>query len=284
MEESAFDPIWTEGESKEDMVDILNDFNGSFEDDLEFWRFFEVPNSLGSTTEIIKGDVVHGAKAAKVTYEAATPALGDRALDNWDANMPLEEGAEYFAEFWAKTTTPGTGSLRVTYGFFDENRQVISEESMWLDITSDYKKYEFSFIAPEGTALGWLSFRWKDKVEDEFASGVVILDHIQLWTLDKTVGINDLITINTDKAVLKQNYPNPFSASTTISYALSEKSDIELSVYNFHGQKVEVLLQQKMSAGSYQTVWNPKNLGGGIYFIALRTDTEVLTKKMTISK
>ena len=125
-EENSFDPIWTESEPKENLVDILEHFNGSFEDDLSFWRFYEVPNALGSKVEIINGDVVHGANAAKITYVEADDNLGDRSLDNWDSNMPLEAGAEYFASFWAKTDSLGEGKLRVTYGFFDADRTVRS--------------------------------------------------------------------------------------------------------------------------------------------------------------
>ena len=144
-EEEATDPIWTEGVVRPELVDILAGFNGSFEDDLLNWRFFEVPNELGSTVEIVTGDVVDGAKAAKVTFTKPDAILVDRSLDNWDSNMPLEAGKEYFGEFYAKSDDFDNGVLRVTYGFFDADRNVLAENTVIFNLTDTYEKYEFSF-------------------------------------------------------------------------------------------------------------------------------------------
>ena len=282
-EESIFDPVWTREPIKK-FIDILADLNGSFEDDFNFWRFYEVPDALGSTAEIIQGDVVHGANAAKISYVEPDSMLADRSLDNWDSNMPLEPGAEYAAEFWAKTDSSGAGQLNVTYGFFDADRQVISEGGVWFYITGEYQKYEFGFTAPEGSAKGWLAFRWKDQSEDKFLPGVIYLDHIQLWTEDKTVGIEDIAVTNRDKFELKQNYPNPFNLSTTIGYTLPEISEVQLSIYKFSGQKVAELINQIMKAGNYKVIWNARNFSSGIYIVALKTNLTFLTRKMILLK
>ncbi len=283
-EESSADPIWTEGIPIVNMIDVLSDFNGSFEDNLTNWRFYEVPNPIGSKADIINGDVVDGAKAVKITYVEPGSNLVDRSLDNWDSNMTLVPGAEYFCKFWTKTDSPDKGKINVTYGFFDNSRKVILEGGVWFDITDEYKEYDFSFIAPEGTASGWLAFRWKNQEEDKFLSGEVYFDYIQLWTEDKTVGVEDLVLANTATSELKQNYPNPFSTSTTISYLLTESSEVQLSIYNYFGQKVADLVHQEMAAGTYSLVWNAQNLPGGIYIIGLKTNSGFVTKKMTLAK
>ncbi|HEX9971946.1 MAG TPA: LamG-like jellyroll fold domain-containing protein [bacterium] len=284
IEETNFDPVWIKSEPIVKMVDILKDYNGSFENGFTFWRFYEVPNALGSTAKIIQGDVVHGANAAKVTYIEPDGTLGDRALDNWDSNMALEPGAEYFAEFWTKADSIGAGKLNVTYGFFDTGRRVISEAGVWFEITKDYQKYKFSFTTPPGTAKGWLAFRWKDQSKDKFLPGVIYFDHIQLWTKDKTVGIEDISTTIPDKFELRQNYPNPFNPYTTIEYSLPEIFQVQLSIYNVLGQKVVELVNQKMKAGTYNVVWKAQNLSGGIYIIALKTNSTILTKKLMLLK
>ncbi len=283
-EESTSDPVWEQGEPPVKMIDILENYNGSFEDGFTFWRFFEVPNSLGSTAEIINGDVVHGANAVKVTYVEPDNSLADRALDNWDSNMALEPGAEYFAEFWTKADSLGAGKLNVTYGFFDAGRRVISEAGVWFEISEEYQKYEFSFMAPEGTAKGWLAFRWKDQSNGEFLPGVIYFDHVQLWTEDKTAGIVDISGTIPDKFELRQNYPNPFNPSTTIGYSLPEISEVQLSVYNMLGQRVAELVNQEMKAGTYQVIWNAQNLSSGIYIVTLKTNSTFLKKKITLLK
>ena len=283
-DENSADPIWTQGVPPVIMIDILQGFNGSFENNLTLWRFYEVPNPLGSKAEIITGDVVHGAKAVKITYADPVLTLADRSLDNWDSNMPLQPGAEYLCKFWTKADSPGTGGINVTYGFFDKTRKVISEAGVWFSITNTYQEYEFKFTAPAGTATGWLAFRWKDQVNDKFLPGVVYLDNIQLWTEAKTVGIGDIALGNPNQFELKQNYPNPFNTSTTISYVLPDNSAVQLSIYTVYGQKVAELVNQKMNAGIHEVIWNAGIFFNGIYIICLKTKSGFIMKKMTLSK
>lgn len=283
-EENSSDPIWTEGVPVVKMIDILANFNGSFEDNLTNWRFYEVPNAIGSKVDIITGDVVNGAKALKVSYVEPSVDLADRSLDNWDSKMTLSPGAEYFCKFWTKTDNPGVGKINVTYGFFDGTRKVISEAGAWFDVTNEYKENEFKFTAPAGTITGWLAFRWKDQTNGSFLPGVLYFDHIQLLTEDKTVGTENIALDRSESAELKQNYPNPFRASTTISYVLPESSAVKLSIYNYFGQKVADLANQNMPSGSYEVIWNAQSLPSGIYIIGLRTKSGFMTRKMTLVK
>lgn len=282
--EDEFDPLWTEGDLGPTFVDALEGFNGSFEDDLMFWRFFEVPNSLGSTVEIITGDVVDGAKAAKVTWAEPDASLGDRALDSWDSNMPLEPNVEYFGSFWAKTDDGDQGTLAFSYGFFDENRMVLGEGGERFTLTDTYQKFEFNYIPPEGTAKGWLSFRWRNEDGTEFRAGVIYIDQIQLLTEDKTVSTGDPEYILRNQTILKPNYPNPFSGVTTIGFKLPNSSPVNLSVIDVSGRQVAVILNQHMSSGLHEVRWNASNLSGGTYYLVLKTNATVRTGKMIIQQ
>jgi outer membrane protein assembly factor BamB len=66
------------------------------------------------------------------------------------------------------------------------------------------------------------------------------------------VGIEDAIVALPENITLHQNYPNPFNASTTISFTLPEPKDVRLSVYDLLGRKVEVLVDERMNAGTHQ--------------------------------
>ena len=222
--------------------------------------WFGTPNNGGTNSWCH----YHGAKAVKISYVEPSLDLADRSLDNWDSKMALTPGAEYFCKFWAKTDNPGVGKVNVTYGFFDGIRNVISEAGVWFDVTNEYKEYEFKFTAPAGTVTSWLAFRWKDQTADKFLPAVLYFDHIQLLTEDKTVGVKNIALDLSEGPELKQNYPNPFSASTTISYVLPENSMIQLSIYNIYGQKVADLVNQEMNAGTHEVIWNGRNLVGGI--------------------
>ncbi len=284
-DETGFDPVWIQGGPIVQLVDIMENYNGSFEDNMANWRFYEVPNSLGSTAEIIQGDVVHGANAVKITYVEPDETLGDRSLDLWDSNMALEPETEYFAKFWTKADSADIGKLKVTYGFFNENRQVVSEDGVSFDITNEYQEYEFSFISPEATAMGWLAFRWKDESNDTFLPGVLYFDHVQLWREDTVfVDIDEFSDNTPDKFELKPNYPNPFNPTTTLEYKLPKTAQVQLSIYNLRGQKVVELVNRENKAGTYRVVWNAEGIPSGIYIVALKTNSQLLTKKVTMLK
>lgn len=84
------------------------------------------------------------------------------------------------------------------------------------------------------------------------------------------------ITEAAKKAVLKGNFPNPFSGSTEIKLFLPKASHVRLSIYDIAGMKITQLMDGKMTAGYHQVVWNGMNeqnnkIPGGIYFCRLRT-------------
>jgi hypothetical protein len=84
--------------------------------------------------------------------------------------------------------------------------------------------------------------------------------------------------------VLMQNYPNPFNPSTKINFSLPKNSAVKLTVYDIEGKEVEVLVNQNLGAGVYETEWHPVNLSSGVYFYTLKTNDFTFTKKMIFVK
>ena len=83
---------------------------------------------------------------------------------------------------------------------------------------------------------------------------------------------------------LYSNYPNPFNPRTTIRFEIKKSSKVELNIYNTQGQKVAVLLADKLVAGSYHIEWNAINFGTGVYFATLKADGFSQTIKMVLIK
>ncbi len=81
-----------------------------------------------------------------------------------------------------------------------------------------------------------------------------------------------------------ENFPNPFSHSTVISYSLKEKSEVNVSVYNYVGMKVAELENESREAGNHQLEWNAKNLNTGVYFLEIKSGRSVLSRKMVLIK
>ncbi|PKD42978.1 invasin domain 3-containing protein [Rhodohalobacter barkolensis] len=83
---------------------------------------------------------------------------------------------------------------------------------------------------------------------------------------------------------LKQNYPNPFNPSTRIRFDLPIQSEVKFEIYDMLGRKVATIIDETLSAGSYERVWDASNLSSGVYITRLVTSNGVFTNKMTLIK
>jgi hypothetical protein len=68
---------------------------------------------------------------------------------------------------------------------------------------------------------------------------------------------------------LGQNYPNPFNPSTRIPFTVSREERVALEVYNILGQRVAVLADGIMQAGTYSATFDAKGLASGVYVYRL---------------
>ncbi len=117
---------------------------------------------------------------------------------------------------------------------------------------------------------------------------------MQLSTLTDTLGNFQLnLTITSVKPSnnlpttfeLEQNYPNPFSSSTAISYQLSKQSNVKVEIYDVLGREIRSFNVGLQTAGAYGVVWDGKNALGrmvtpGVYFYRLQAEGKALVKKM----
>jgi hypothetical protein len=89
---------------------------------------------------------------------------------------------------------------------------------------------------------------------------------------------------------LYQNYPNPFNPSTTISFKVSQLSNISLVIYDVLGKEIYRLIDNReFKAGEYRIVWNGLRKDGskaasGIYFYRLTTGKQSLSRSMILLK
>ncbi|RPH94664.1 MAG: T9SS C-terminal target domain-containing protein [Calditrichaeota bacterium] len=84
---------------------------------------------------------------------------------------------------------------------------------------------------------------------------------------------------------LAQNYPNPFNPTTTIQYSLAKAGNVNLTIYDVLGRKVQRLVNEFQPAAHYNIQLNGKNLESGIYFYKLQVgDDYTSMKKMIMIK
>jgi hypothetical protein len=105
---------------------------------------------------------------------------------------------------------------------------------------------------------------------------------------DGTLGVGTGININGNEIPsefnLYQNYPNPFNPSTKIKFAITKIERVNISIYDMLGRKINTLVNEELTPGVYDVVFNGSYLSSGIYFYRIETVSYKETKVMILSK
>ena len=89
--------------------------------------------------------------------------------------------------------------------------------------------------------------------------------------------------------LLGDNYPNPFNPSTNISYKVKESGVISLLIHDLRGNSINNLISEYKPRGNYFINWNGTDESGrfvpsGVYFYTMKTEKQIMTKKMILLK
>lgn len=189
-------------------------------------------------------------------------------LPNGDYNVTL-----MFAEIYHNSA--GNRLFNVAL----ENNKVISNLDIWSWVG---KNAAYSEIHAVTVSDGQLNISLQ-KVNDNAKISAIIVSQPDVET-----AINQTQVQTQTK--LEQNYPNPFSTITTIPYQLNEASHVELSVFNFLGEKLTILVNQHQQPGHYKFDWDAKDdkgnsLPNGLYFYRFEINNHsIQVKKATLIK
>jgi len=77
-------------------------------------------------------------------------------------------------------------------------------------------------------------------------------------------------------------FPNPFEDQTSISFVLQNPAEVEIMIYNVIGEMVSHMQQSPYQAGSHAKVFDARELNSGIYFVQVKIDDKILTKKISL--
>jgi len=101
------------------------------------------------------------------------------------------------------------------------------------------------------------------------------------FTAGSPVGIEG--NTNTEgRLELHQNYPNPFSTNTTVSYTLPNPAEARLELFNLLGQRVRILMSDVQSSGDHQFDFKSNHLSSGVYFLRLTAGDLIATKRLVV--
>ncbi len=197
------------------------------------------------------------------------PNFTDTVMDEW----VVGKVADYCTTYRA-TLTPGSplsGDAGDNRNYDEEQGVDILAGLQWpLPESMAYQNSELLVGGHDGLPVGDLN--WDPDLREQYIEPTEITTDLREPTA--AAGNYDL----------KQNYPNPFSTQTVITFNIPEKGMTKLGVYDMFGKEIKSLVNEALAAGRYQFEFDTKNLIPGAYFYKLQSGNFTGVKKMTILK
>lgn len=137
--------------------------------------------------------------------------------------------------------------------------------------------YDFSRIWDLGTGAA--------KAADTHSARVEVLEAI-LQDAGSHLGVPAEATESPLRFTV-DSYPNPSNPLTRIEYVLPDAGPIAIAVYDLHGRRIRMLLDESRPAGPGTIVWNGtddqgRSAASGLYFYEIRTENQVRCGKITL--
>lgn len=93
--------------------------------------------------------------------------------------------------------------------------------------------------------------------------------------------------IETMDPVISSISPNPTSGSATVSYQLSNPTNIRIAVYDVTGRQIKTLVSDERPAGEHQLIWegtdnSGRSVSSGVYFVKMQAGEYQSKKKVTL--
>lgn len=101
-------------------------------------------------------------------------------------------------------------------------------------------------------------------------------------TLTITDAVLDVQPSNGAPLTLEQNYPNPFSGKTAISFDIPSSANVSLVISDIQGNEVATLHNGYLPSGKHELQFNGSALPTGTYFYKLSTPNGTIIKQMEI--
>ena len=87
--------------------------------------------------------------------------------------------------------------------------------------------------------------------------------------------------------LLEPSAPNPFRASTTLSFTLPGSDRVQIGIYDVQGRRIRQLVDERLGGGRNAVAWDGKDDAGrsvvsGVYFWKLRASSGEATQRMVL--
>lgn len=234
------------------------------------------------TTQVGMGDLRHSSCVSWGDY--TNDGFLDLYLNNNGSENRLYRNSGN-SNKWIELKLTGTNSNRSAIGARVRIKTGLKNQIREVEGGSGGKgmnSLPLEFGIGQSNIIDSLIVSWPSGLVQRFAN--VTPNVIYALTEGQPLAINISSGIIPESYSLSQNYPNPFNPSTIIKYGIANNSFVTLKVFDLLGKEIAVLVNEKKTAGYYETEFRAENIPSGVYFYTLKTDSYTETKKMIFLK
>lgn len=280
---------------------VVADLNRDGNEDLA------VANLLSNSVSILKNDGVgHFTQTAVlgVGFNPAAIVCGDwdkdgaadlATINNFDGSISLLFGDDsaYFSRTATITSDNRYGRpLSAAVGDWngDGSPDLALADGDWkavLVLLNDGKGGfgDTSMIPVPGSAYGIVAGDWDGDGRIDLAVTHDVDNSVSILKNQPIIaGVGPRSTTTPGSFALRQNFPNPFNPSTSITYALARRAHVLLRIYDILGRLIGTLVNEENPPGEYTIRWNAARYPSGVYFYRLEAGVFTAVKKMIVAK
>jgi hypothetical protein len=133
---------------------------------------------------------------------------------------------------------------------------------------------------------------WPGCTSEGDTKGSPVIDDFRVGVISTLTGVSPGMlgpSCVESALVLEPNVPNPFGPETAIRYSIPQAGRASLMIYDAAGRLVRRLTNRPQAPGRYVLVWDGRDdsgqaVGSGVYFYRLKTESDAITRKMTVLK
>lgn len=214
------------------------------------------------------------------------PACGEMdIIEHWGTNQNYVSSATHTPSSFGGTINYGGQSIiDASNSFHNYTLEWYPEKLVFSVDGNVHFIYEPTELNPQTWPFDLeqyilLNFAFLPNIDPSFTEDALEIDYVRVY---QSGPVSSVSAIDKNQSIDLTNAPNPVHDYTTISYNLSEKTEVKLFIHDINGRLIQTLINGKQMAGDHQVDWNTGNFPRGLYFYTLKSENATITKKCII--
>ena len=117
----------------------------------------------------------------------------------------------------------------------------------------------------------------------------LIMTRVLAWFFPNPTDVSPGLSTESAGFSLRQNAPNPFAGTTSVSFVVPATGPVSLEVFDVTGRRVVKLVDRDLASGSHTATWDGRDATGsrvasGVYLYRLSAGGESVAKEMVLRK